>query len=100
MSVSTHSKVAVPRAHVRQRRLKDAKLVFNGGLSVIDCVVRDWSDGGARIKCSQAIVLPKYFHLLVKAEWVMYPIELRWRKLEDIGVSFRGPAEAPPMKRL
>jgi PilZ domain len=100
MPALAETKPPVPRAHQRQRRLKDAKLVFNGGLCVIDCVVRDWSEGGARVKCSQAIVLPKYFHLLLRAEWLMYPVELRWRKLEDVGVMFRGPPEEPPMKRL
>jgi two-component system cell cycle response regulator len=100
MAMSAETKGATPRAHVRQKRLKDAKIVYNGGLIAIDCVVRDWSEGGARLKCSQAIPLPKHFHLLMRAEWLMYPVELRWRKFEDVGVMFKGPPEAPPMKRL
>jgi hypothetical protein len=100
MSVSAESKTEIRRAHVRQRRLKDGKLVFYDGLITIDCVVRDWSEGGARLKCSQFIILPKYFHLLLRAEWVMYPVELRWRRGDNLGVMFKGPAEPPSIKRL
>jgi hypothetical protein len=100
MSTPAETKPKLPRAHQRQRRLKDAKIVFNGGASVIDCVVRDWSEGGARLKCSQAIALPRHFFLLLRAEWLMYPVELRWRRLEEAGVMFTGPAETPTIKRV
>lgn len=100
MSALAEIKPKVERGHQRHRRLKEAKIVFNNGASVIDCVVRDWSEGGARLKCSQAVALPRHFFLLLRAEWLMYPVELRWRRLEEAGVMFTGPAETPTVKRV
>lgn len=100
MPVTIQDKQSIPRASPRQRRLKAAQIIFNDNSSIMDCLIRDWSDTGAKLKCAQAHAVPKQFSLLLKAEWLLYPAELRWRRGEDIGVKFTGPATAPPMKRV
>jgi hypothetical protein len=100
MPVITTDKPTIPRASPRQRRLKSAQIIFNDNSSIMDCLIRDWSDTGARLKCGQPNAVPKNFALLLKAEWLLYPAELRWRRGEEIGIRFTGPATAPPMKRV
>jgi PilZ domain len=100
MPAIVQDKQSVPRSSQRQRQLKSAQIIFNDNASLMDCVIRDWSNGGAKLKCAQASTLPKQFSLLLKAEWLLYPAELRWRRGDSIGVKFTGPATAPPMKRI
>jgi len=100
MPVIASDKQSVPRASPRQRRLKAAQIIFNDNSSIMDCLIRDWSETGARLKCAQSHAVPKHFFLLLKAEWLLLPAELRWRRGEDIGVMFTLPATVPPMKRV
>jgi two-component system cell cycle response regulator len=100
MPVTVQDKQSTPRASLRQRRLKAAQIIFKDNSSILDCLVRDWSDTGAKLKCSQAHVVPKHFSLLLKAEWLLYPAELRWRRGDELGIKFTGPATVPPMKRV
>jgi hypothetical protein len=100
MPVIAPDKQSIPRASPRQRRLKSAQIIFNDNSSIMDCLIRDWSETGARLKFGQSHVVPKQFFLLLKAEWLLYPAELRWRRGEEMGIRFTGPATVPPMKRV
>jgi hypothetical protein len=100
MTVTPQDKPSTPRSSPRQRRLKAAQIIFNDNSSIMDCQIRDWSDTGAKLKCGQSHAVPKQFSLLLKAEWLLYPAELRWRRGEDVGIKFTGPATVPVMKRV
>jgi hypothetical protein len=45
------------RKVVRHRALKSARIVFNSGRSTIDCLVRNQSDFGARLKIDTVVGL-------------------------------------------
>ena len=47
----------------RSKTLKSAKIVFNKNQSVIDCMVRDLSPTGAKIKLSDLAAVPRIFVL-------------------------------------
>lgn len=51
------------RVSDRSKTLKSAKIVFNKNQSVIDCMVRDLSPTGAKIKLGDMLPLPKTFIL-------------------------------------
>lgn len=95
MSVA-HSAWQERRAHPRRRVLKRVKAVFNANQSVLDCVMRDVSAGGARLSCDQAAQLPDTFHLVFMAEREMRDVRVAWRKLNELGVAFL----SPPRKAL
>lgn len=83
------------RAYPRRRVLKQAKAVFNGFRSVIDCTVRDVSLGGVRIACDQVIALPECFHLVMLPERDMREVRVAWRRPGEAGLQFRsGPIKA------
>ena len=84
------------RAHPRHRVLKRVKAVFNSNGSVVDCVMRDISEGGARLACDQATHLPEAFVLVFPAEREMRDVRVAWRKVNELGVAFL----SPPRKAL
>lgn len=84
------------RAHPRQRVLKRVKAVFNGNRSVLDCLMRDVSPGGARLACENASQVPDGFVLVFMAEREMRDVRVAWRKLNEFGVQFL----SPPRKAL
>lgn len=47
----------------RRRLLRRAQIVFRNGYAVIDCIVLDLSEGGARLKLGNLLALPNRFEL-------------------------------------
>ena len=80
----------------RMRTLKQGKIVLSDW-TVIDCLIRDMSDQGARLALGGLIELPNTFRLLVISSNLLFPAELEWRRSLLAGVRFTGPARpAPP----
>jgi hypothetical protein len=51
------------KATSRRRVLKGGKIIFRAGFSVVDCVVRDDSPAGARLKIASVMGIPDVFQL-------------------------------------
>jgi len=71
----------------RLRVFKCAKLVVRKS-SVFDCVVRDLTNGGARIEIPNAIDLPEKLGMTFDGGHLIRPCRLVWRKLTGTGVEF------------
>ncbi len=56
------------RAHPRKKMLKPAQIVYQDGNCVMNCVVADLSEGGARIKHADVFACPDSFELQMKDE--------------------------------
>jgi hypothetical protein len=80
------------RARPRRRVLKGGKIVFHKGYSVIDCLVRDLSEAGARLKLGDVVGVPAEFILRV-AGAPDRACRVIWRSAEEIGVEFVAGAE-------
>jgi len=76
----------------RRRVLKEGKIVFADGMRVIDCTIRDMSDGGARLLIASTLGVPERFQLYQKSSGLLYPASIIWRQANAIGVRFEGPA--------
>jgi hypothetical protein len=92
---ATHHSPAERREHPRHRVFKRVKAIFDNR-SVIDCVMRDLSVGGARLTCRQAALLPERFQLVFMTERDMRDVRVAWRGIDEIGVQFT----TPPRKAL
>jgi hypothetical protein len=55
---------------------------------VIDCVVKDISATGARLRVPDAGAVPQQFELLIKGTGEYRPAHVRWRRKAEVGVSF------------
>ncbi|NEI70124.1 PilZ domain-containing protein [Rhizobium lusitanum] len=75
------------RASARKRTLLGAKIIFNDGHSVFDCIVRNLSDTGALIHMENPLSAPNAFDLQL-SDARLLPCEVRWRKINSMGVEF------------
>jgi hypothetical protein len=75
------------RGSLRKRVLRRGRIVLRNGHSVIDCILVDLSDSGARLKTSGLIPLPERFTLRIDMG-PTHVVEVRHRDLEHTGVRF------------
>ncbi|MGY5776051.1 PilZ domain-containing protein [Rhizobium sp. LEGMi135b] len=75
------------RVATRKRTLLGAKIIFNDGHSVFDCLVRNLSDTGAMIQIENPLAAPNAFNLQLSDERLL-PCTVRWRKINSMGVEF------------
>lgn len=80
--------MAENRAKSRQRTLKLGKIVFNGRSSVIDCTIRNLSDGGACLELPAGLGFPDAFDLMIGSAGWRRPCRVTWRSRNRIGVAF------------
>ena len=78
------------RSAPRLRTLKGATIVFNNAASLINCVVRDLSLTGARLRVEGAATIPNRFMLVIgsgggRQEWAAKVV---WRSADELGVAF------------
>jgi hypothetical protein len=64
-----------------------ASIVFDGGRGRMDCVIRNLSDGGAKLEVGAVRGIPDQFELLV-ANHRPQRCQVAWRALREIGVQF------------
>lgn len=76
------------RREIRRRAFKGATLTFNGGYGAFECVVRNISEGGARLTFGEASAVPARFDLAISGDGRSMAAVVRWRSLTDIGVEF------------
>jgi len=79
--------VSEKRAKQRQRVLKSAKIRLNRG-GIIDCTIRDISEGGARLRVASPLGIPEFVELVFGDETAR-PCRVVWRKEAQIGVEFQ-----------
>ncbi len=86
------------RTSHRRRMLKEGKAVLSDRV-VIDCIVRDISEGGARLEFAAPTELPDNFRLLVSSLNLLVPVTPTWRHGLKAGVRFTGPGAERPAKK-
>lgn len=75
------------RQYPRLRVLKSAKIVL-GTSTLFDCVVRNLTNGGARLELPSAIDLPDVVAVTFDGGRTCRPCRLAWRRLNATGVRF------------
>jgi hypothetical protein len=71
----------------RLRTLLGGRLVFDDGVSTMDCTVRNLSAWGARIVLADAFRLPRSFRLVVPHHHQTHRATIVWRKGDVAGVA-------------
>jgi len=88
MNASDQNNISDNRTHRRMRTLKAGRAIFNGGYASFECSIKDLSTGGARLQFGDATGIPQNFELLILTDGVRKPCTVRWRRGNQIGVSF------------
>lgn len=71
----------------RRRKLQGAKAILTKS-TIIDCVVRDLSDTGARLEFTGPTKLPPEFVLRITMTGAEVPVEVVWQRGLSAGVRF------------
>ena len=79
--------VAERRKSGRSRVLKSAKLILKRS-AIIDCLVRNLTNTGARIQIANTVDLPKDFEMTFDGGYSIRPCRLVWRTVTETGVEF------------
>jgi hypothetical protein len=75
------------RISVRQRRLKEGRIIFNGKKSVMSCVVRDVSTSGFRVKIGEPYRVADIFEIIIGSE-PPRPARKVWIGTDELGAAF------------
>ena len=78
------------RKSPRRRVLKDGKLIFAHGHSVVDCTIDNMSDGGAHVRIDSSHGLPQEFYLAEASRGIVHKAEVAWRTTAGIGLKLLG----------
>ncbi|MGI9379577.1 MAG: PilZ domain-containing protein [Methyloligellaceae bacterium] len=84
----------------RRRQLKGGQISYQDGHMTLDCMVRDLSDSGARIKVLGSVSPPDYFNLKVELDGICVDCEVVWRAGPLLGVHFVQPVRKMKITRL
>jgi len=76
------------RNRVRQRSFLQGRLYFNHRRSSLDCLVRDISGEGARLKVSDSVAIPEVVELHIPNKDETYHAKVQWRTGYELGVTF------------
>lgn len=76
------------RKHHRGRVLFGAALDFNHHQSVLDCVVKNVSEGGAKIACAGSALLPENVRLTIRHRGETFFARTVWQRRDEAGLVF------------
>ena len=85
------------RTSQRSRSFLKGRVVFNGGQTSLECLIRDLSSAGARLELSASVTLPDRFELYLPHRDTTSKVHVQWRRGSQIGVAFDHVEAAPVM---
>ena len=85
------------RRRSRQKAFLQGRIFFNNRRNSVDCLIRDISDQGAKLRFSSTIATPDVVELHVPSRDESYRARIEWRAGEEVGVSFEDAETAPPL---
>ncbi|MGP8231059.1 MAG: PilZ domain-containing protein [Methylovirgula sp.] len=82
------------RSTERIRSFLRAQITYNNRMTTIDCIIKNYSAGGARIALSDTLAVPSEFDVFIPAKQRSHHARLVWRDRDSIGVSFNNAAQS------
>ena len=82
------------RVAPRQKSFLRGCIYFNNRRSVMDCLVRDLTEDGARIIFSHAVNVPDIVELYIPQKEQTLRARVKWRRGDDVGLDFTEPEAA------
>ena len=76
------------RKEGRSKTLRNAKIIFNNKMSVVNCIVRDITSNGCQIRVESTTTLPKFFTLHIMNGDIKRECEVAWRNQTTMGLKF------------
>jgi PilZ domain len=86
--------MAERRGTPRQKSFLRGCIYFNNRRSVMDCLIRDLTEDGARIIFSHTVNVPDIVELYIPQREQTLRAHVKWRRGDDIGLDFTNRAAA------
>jgi PilZ domain len=83
------------RLVARQRSFLQGRIFFNNRRTSLDCLIRDVSEHGARLKFSGMVSTPDVIELHIPSKEESYRAKVQWRNGDEIGVCFDADESEP-----
>jgi hypothetical protein len=83
------------RSTPRQRSFLKGRVLFNGGQTSLECLIRDISSSGARLELSASVTLPDRFDLYLPHRDETCKVQIQWRRDNQLGIAFEQVESAP-----
>jgi len=86
--------MAERRGMPRQKSFLRGCIYFNNRRSVLDCLIRDLTEDGARIIFSHTVNVPDIVELYIPQREQTVRARVKWRRGDDVGLDFTNRAAA------
>lgn len=83
------------RSQMRQKSFLHGRIYFNNRRSSLDCLVRDYSEQGARLTVSDSVAIPEVIELHVPHKDETRRAKIQWRTGHELGIAFGFDESAP-----
>jgi hypothetical protein len=85
------------RSVSRQKSFLQGRVFFNNRRTSIDCLVRDITEHGARLKFPSMTSTPDVVELYIPNKDETFRVKVEWRNANEIGVGFDLDEKSPPL---
>ena len=76
------------RRATRRKSYLGGNMAFSKGAAVVDCLVRDLTDEGAKVECSSTLLLPRDVELTIACKGLQGRAHIVWRNVKQAGLTF------------
>ena len=83
------------RAVSRQKSFLQGRIYFNHRRSSVDCLIRDFSESGARLRFAESANVPEAIELYIPNKEETHRARVEWRIGNEVGVSFGNEIQSP-----
>ena len=89
--------MAERRSGSRQKSFLQGRIFFNNRRATVDCLIRDFSEIGARLNFDRMISLPDVVELFIPVKDETRRAKIIWRNADEVGVSFNFDEGSPSL---
>jgi hypothetical protein len=83
------------RSALRQKSFLQGRIFYNHRRTSVDCLIRDFSDTGAKLKFSESIAVPEVMELYIPHKDEFRRARVQWRYGGEMGVAFGDAVDSP-----
>jgi|SRR5215469_11941533 len=76
------------RSGSRQKSFLQGRIFFNNRRTSADCLIRDFSESGAKLKFHSMISIPDVVELFIPVKEETRRAKVVWRSADEVGVTF------------
>ncbi len=76
------------RNTTRRRSYLGGRMIFKDVHVTVDCLVRDFTDSGARVECQPDVMLPRELDIAIDSKGLQAQARVIWRQGHQLGLAF------------